>query len=63
MDWILKQALQNHTGVQVGANVLVSDLAYADDIVSLTSNYREMQGLFEAVNHYAASVGSTLMPR
>ncbi len=37
-----------YPGVQVGANVHVSDLAYADDIVILSSSYNEMQGLLEA---------------
>ncbi len=32
-------------------------LAYADDIAILSSNYREMQGLLEAVNRFAAAVG------
>ncbi len=41
----------------VGANVHVSDLAYADDIVILNSSYSEMQGLLEAVNCHAAAVG------
>ncbi len=45
IDWILGQALQDYTGVQVGANVHVSDLAYADDIVILSSGFSEMQGL------------------
>ncbi len=44
IDWILRQALQDYTGVQVGANVHVSDLAYADDIVILNSSYSEMKG-------------------
>ncbi len=55
IDWILHQALQDYPGVQVGANVHVSDLAYADDIVILSSSYIEMQGLFEAVNRHAAT--------
>ncbi len=38
--------------VHVGANVHVSDLAYAND-----SSYSEMQGLLEAVNRHAAAVG------
>ncbi len=42
--------------VQVGANVHVSDLAYADDIVMLSSSY-EMQGLLETVNRHATAVG------
>ncbi len=57
IDWILGQALQNHPGVQVGANVHVSDLAYANDIVILSSSYSEMQGLLEAVNRHAAAIG------
>ncbi len=57
IDWILLQALQDYPGVQVGANVHVSDLAYADDIVLLSSSYSEMQGLLEAVNRQAAAEG------
>ncbi len=41
---------------KVGANVHVSDLAYADDIVIRSSSYSEMQGLLEAVNRHAAAV-------
>ncbi len=36
----------------------MSDFVYAD-IVILSSNYREMQDLLEAVNRHAASVGIT----
>ncbi len=58
IDRILGKALQNYQEVQVGANVHVSDLAYADDIVILSSSsYSEMQGLLEAVNSHTASVG------
>ncbi len=32
-------------------------LAFADDIVILSSRYSEMQDLLEAVNCYAAAVG------
>ncbi len=35
----------------------MSDLAYADDIVILSSSYSEMQGLLEAVHRHAAAVG------
>ncbi len=35
----------------------MSDLAYADDIVILSSSYSEMQGLLDAVNRLAAAVG------
>ncbi len=44
-------------GVQVGANAHVSDLAYADDILILSSSYSEVQGVFEAINRHAAAVG------
>ncbi len=57
IEWILGQALQDYPGVQVGANVHVSDLAYADDIVMLSSSYTELQGLLEADNRHAAAVG------
>ncbi len=53
IDWILGQALQGYSGVQVGANVHVSDLAYADDIVLLSNSYIGMQSLLEAVNRHA----------
>ncbi len=33
------------------------DLAFADDIVILSSNYSGMQGLLEAVNRHAAALG------
>ncbi len=33
------------------------DLAYADDIVILSSSCSEMQGLLEAVNRHAVAVG------
>ncbi len=32
------------------------DCAYAEDIVTLNSNYREMLGLLEAVNCHATAV-------
>ncbi len=35
----------------------MSDLAYADDIVIVSSSYSQMQGLLEAANRRAAAVG------
>ncbi len=35
----------------------MSDLAYADDIVILSSIYSEMLGLLEAINRHATAVG------
>ncbi len=63
IDWVLGQAVQDYPGVQVGANVHVSDLAYTDDIVILSSRYREMQGLLEAVNRQPQQSACTLTPR
>ncbi len=57
IDWILGQALQDYPGVQVGVNAHVADLAYADDIVILSSSYNEMQDLLEAINRHASAVG------
>ncbi len=34
----------------------MSDLAYADDIVILSSSYSEIKGLLDAVNRHAAAV-------
>ncbi len=39
IGWILGQALQDYTGVHVGANVHESNLAYADDIVIFCDVY------------------------
>ncbi len=35
----------------------MSDLAYADDMVILSSSYMEILGLLEAVNRHAAAAG------
>ncbi len=43
IDWILGQALQDYAGVPVGANVHVSELAYAGNGLNLSN--REIQGL------------------
>ncbi len=48
--------MQSYPRVGVGANVYAVDLVNANDIVRLSSNYREMQGLIEAVNHHAKAV-------
>ncbi len=38
----------------------MSDLAYAEDIISLSNNYRDMQYLLEAVQHNAATAGKRI---
>ncbi len=57
IDWILGQALQDYSGVQVGANIHASDLPYAEDIVIFSSSYREIQGLLETVSRHVTAVG------
>ncbi len=47
--------MQCYSGVQVGTDVQVSDLSYADDIMILSSGHRETQVLLEAVNRHAAA--------
>ncbi len=51
------QVLLDYPGTQVATTVQVSGLDYAGDIVFLSNNYREMQGLDQSVNHHAAAVG------
>ncbi len=63
IDWILFRDLQDYPGVQVGANVHVSNLAYADAIVILSRSYSETQGLLESVNRQATAVRCTSTPR
>ncbi len=43
-----QHARPNQSGFRHGANVHVSDLAYAYDIVLLSSSYSDMQSLLEA---------------
>ncbi len=57
IDLSLGQALQNYPGVQVGANINVCALAYADDIVILSTNYIEMPGLLDGVCRHASAIG------
>ncbi len=43
IDWILGQALQDYPGVQVGATVHVSGLAYADGIIRRRNTQQQLQ--------------------
>ncbi len=45
IDCIIGQALRDYPGVQVGANVHVFNLAYADKIVFLSGSYKGNAGL------------------
>ncbi len=56
IDWLLGHALQDYPGVQAGANVHVPELVYANDIVILSSSYREMPDLPEIVNRHPGAV-------
>ncbi len=57
INWTIGQALEDYPGFQVGVNVPVAYLAYADEIVILSSSYSEMQGLLEDGNRHAAAFG------
>ncbi len=59
IDWILGQGLQAYPGVQVGASVHVSNLAYAGAIVIFSRSYSEMQCLLESANRQVAAVPCT----
>ncbi len=62
IGWFLGQAFKGYPGFQVGTNVHASALSYADGIVLLNNNYREMQDLLESVNRHAAVSRRKLMP-
>ncbi len=57
IDWILGQVMQDYPGVQIGANVHVSDLAYAEDILKPSTIYIEVQGLLDANNRHTVAEG------
>ncbi len=57
MDWILGHALHYFPGVQVGINVHVPSLTYANDMVLQSSDYMKTQNLFEVANRHAVAVG------
>ncbi len=53
-------ALQDYPRFQVGANIHVPNLAYANDIVIFSSSYSEMQVLFGAVNRHVTAIGMSI---
>ena len=57
IDHILNTALKDYPGVEVGRGVMVTDFAYADDIVLLGANGVDVQGALEKVHAAAAAVG------
>ena len=60
IDYILNRALQDYAGVEVGWNVRVSDMAYADDIVLVGSKCDDVQAAFNHVQAAARGVGMTI---
>ncbi len=56
IDCILSQGLQDYPGVQFGANVHASDLAFGDYNVIISSRYNYTQGLLKAVDRHAAII-------
>ena len=60
IDYILDRALRDYTRVEVGWNVRVSDLAYADDIVLVGSNCDNVQEALNRMQVTARGVGMTI---
>ncbi len=48
--------MKDCSGVQIGVDVYVPNLACSNDTVLPSSNYKEMQGLIEATNRHAVTV-------
>ncbi|CAI9720133.1 Hypothetical predicted protein [Octopus vulgaris] len=57
IDYILNTALRDYPDVEAGRGVVVTDLAYADDIALLGSNRADVQDALERVHAAAAAVG------
>ena len=57
---LLGRAFRDNTGVEVGRNVKVSDLVYADDIVLVGSNCDDVQVALNRVQAVARGVGMTI---
>ena len=49
IDYILDRALQDYAGFDFGRNIRMSDLAYADDMVLVGSNCKDMQAALNRV--------------
>ncbi len=62
-DWILSQALQDYTGVQLGANVHMSNFAYADDIAVATERCKASLKLLTAMPQQPACTLTSRRPR
>ena len=60
IDYIIHRALRDYAGVEVGQNVRVSDLAYADDIVLVGSYCGDVQAALNRMQAAARGVGMTI---
>ena len=60
IDNILDRVLQDYAGVEVGRNIRLSHLAYADDIDLVGSNSDDVQTALNRVQAAARGVGMTI---
>jgi hypothetical protein len=60
MDWILRKTLKNKDGVQVGNDVFITDLVYADDVVFLTDTAQQAQNILTDLQANANTLGLTI---
>ncbi|KAK2709325.1 hypothetical protein QYM36_013106 [Artemia franciscana] len=56
IDWVLENALLSHPGLQIGQNLSLTDLYYADD-VGLLSDPIEVQNMIDSVVVWADLIG------
>ena len=57
IDWIMKQAVTESPGVQMGSHFRIADLEYADDVVLLGENFHDVQQMLDLVDRFASQIG------
>ena len=57
VDWVLRNALVDHRGIQVDRQLVLSDLDYADDIALLADDTIQASAALTSIARYAARVG------
>ncbi len=59
IDFVLERALRSSQDVQVGENLYLTDLTYADDIALLDDSAVAVQGALDDIDRFAKVVGAT----
>ncbi len=57
IDFVLERALRDSQGVQVGENLYLTDLTYADDIALLGDSAEAVQDALDNIDRFAKVVG------